>query len=441
MATAEQTINPIEAEQTCYSFTGVDILDNPTKKLYIFAADEAEALARVERAKIQVEAVSEKTESLRRKRKKLSRDQLGTFAIQLGERTMANESIPSAIQDMGRSTNNLLLRESLHDVWQALRDESINIDQALTLRADVFPEALRHIIHVGLAKGDPGPMLIKYGLRQQATATNIAKVKGALIYPGVVLSLATCIVAVLTTFVLPQMSSMYDALLEQSGGQLPLLTKILLGISNFTTSYYGIALIIFSIVGLVFLIRWLRSDTGRDWYQRHSIHWPLIGRLIREFNTAHVVAVMAILADAVPPMQFLQDASAASLNVVYRETLDAVRESFRDGGLDLTTAFTPYSYLLGNDFQTAVATGERTGNLAEQLSAYAALVDKRVAQSTEKLTKMIEPLTILIAGCAIAFIVVGAYWPLFDLVGKHTLGPIFCCCLSCGRELKICNNN
>jgi type IV pilus assembly protein PilC len=418
MATAEQTINPIEAEQTCFTFQGVDILENPTRKLYIFAADEDEALQRLERAKIQVEAVAEKTEPLRRKRKKLSRDQLGAFAIQLGERTMANESIPSAIQDMGRSSNNLLLREALHDVWQALRDESINIDQALALRADVFPEALRHIIHVGLAKGDPGPMLIKYGRRQQATATNIAKVKGALIYPGVVLSLASIIVWILATFILPQMSQMYDALLQQSGSSLPLLTRILLAGSDFITSYYGIGFILLSIVGIVFLIRWLRSDAGRDWYQRHSIHWPLIGPLIREFNTAHAVDVMAILADAVPPMQFLQEASAASLNVVYRETLDAVRESFRDGGLDLTTAFTPYSYLFGNDFQTAVATGERTGNLADQLSAYAALVDKRVAQSTEKLTKMIEPLTILIAGCTIAFIVVGAYWPLFDLVGK-----------------------
>jgi type II secretory pathway component PulF len=166
------------------------------------------------------------------------------------------------------------------------------------------------------------------------------------------------------------------------------------------------------------LARWLRTDSGKDWFQRKSLNWPLVGKLLREFNAAHVVDLMSILAPVLNPAEFLKEASAASLNVVYREKLDAIRESSRDGGLDLTTAIAPYAKLFGDDFQAAVATGEKTGRLANQLGNYATYLDRRVQDSTAKLSKTVEPLTLLIAGLIIGVIVVAAYWPLFSLVGE-----------------------
>jgi len=418
MAIAEQTINPLDADQTCFNFTGVDILDNPTR-MYVFAADEEQAISKLTRARIDVHGIGEKKQRFSIRRKRLSRDQLGTFAIQLSQRTKSGEPIPQAIQDMARTTNNPLLREALLDVWNELKKESVNVDKAFDTRADVFPEAFRHIIHVGLKKGDPSDMLHKYGIRQQLTAANIAKIRGALIYPAVVLSLASIIVFILCYFILPTMAGMYQALLDTAtGSQLPLITRILLGVSDFLTSWIGLFSVALFIAGIIVLARWLRTEKGADWFQRKSIRWPLIGPLIREFNAAHVVDLMSILASVVTPTEFLQEAAAASLNVIYRETLNAVREGFRDGGLTLETAFTPYSYLFGNDFQAAVATGEKTGELPEQLRNYAELLDRRVQESTARLSKLVEPLTLVIAGVTIGLIVIAAYYPLFDLVGQ-----------------------
>ena len=418
MAIAEQTINPLDADQTCFNFTGVDILDNPTR-MYVFAADEEQAINKLTRARIDVHGIGEKKQRFSIRRKRLSRDQLGTFAIQLSQRTKSGEPIPQAIQDMARTTNNPLLREALLDVWNELKKESVNVDKAFDTRADVFPEAFRHIIHVGLKKGDPSDMLHKYGIRQQLTAANIAKIRGALIYPAVVLSLASIIVFILCYFILPTMAGMYQALLDTAtGSQLPLITRILLGVSDFLTSWIGLFSVALFIAGIVVFVRWLRTEKGADWFQRKSIRWPLIGPLIREFNAAHVVDLMSILASVITPTEFLQEAAAASLNVVYRETLSAVREGFRDGGLTLETAFTPYSYLFGNDFQAAVATGEKTGELPEQLRNYAELLDRRVQESTARLSKLVEPLTLVIAGVTIGLIVIAAYYPLFDLVGQ-----------------------
>ena len=416
--TVPQT-NLLDAEQVRYKFQGTNILGASLVNHYIYAATPDHAEAILTRAKIEVDAITPHREGFRRKKRALSREELGTFAIQLAERTKASDPIPKAILDIARSTTNrLLLREALLEVYAEIKKESVNLDQAFNIRADVFPDAFRHIIRVGTTKGDPSDMLSKYGERQLLTAENMAKVKGALIYPSVVLSLATAIVILLSFWVIPQMERMYEALIDpRSGASLPWLTKALLTFSNFLVSFYGVITIGLVVLAIVMLIRWLRTDNGKDWFQRKSLNWPLIGNLIREFNAAHVIDLMSILAPVLTPTEFLREASAAALNVVYRESLDAIRESFRSGALDLTTAMTPYARLFGDEFAAAVATGEQTGRLAAQLGNYARLVDRRVQESTARLSKTVEPMTLIIAGIVIGLIVVAAYWPLFSLVG------------------------
>jgi len=416
--TVQPPANLLDAEQICYDYQGTNIFGGSLVKQYIYAANADQAEALLTRAKIDVDVITPRREGFRRKKKALTREELGTFAIQLAERTKASDPIPKAIQDIARSSNNPLLREALLDVYAEIKKEFVNLDQAFNVRADVFPDAFRHIIRVGTTKGDPSDMLSKYGERQLLTAENMAKVKGALIYPSVVLSLASILVLILCTFVLPNMEQLYVALIDPtSGASLPWLTRALLTFSNFLASLYGLITLALLIFGIVLLVRWLRTDAGKDWFQRKSLNWPLIGNLIREFNAAHVIDLMAILAPVLTPTEFLREASAAALNVVYRETLDAIRESFRSGALNLTDAMTPYARLFGDEFVAAVATGEQTGRLATQLGNYARLVDRRVQESTARLSKTVEPLTLIIAGIVIGLIVVAAYWPLFSLVG------------------------
>ncbi len=417
-----QTIQPqanlLDAEQVRFQYQGTNIFGASLVRQYIYAANADQAEAILTRAKIDVDAITPCREGFRRKKKALTREQLGTFAIQLAERTKASDPIPKAIQDIARSSNNPLLREALLDVYAEIKKESVNLDQAFNVRADVFPDAFRHIIRVGTTKGDPSDMLSKYGERQLLTAENMAKVKGALIYPSVVLSLASILVLILCIWVLPNMQQMYEALINPtSGASLPWLTRGLLAFSNFLASLYGVITLALLIFGIVLIVRWLRTEAGKDWFQRNSLNWPLIGNLIREFNAAHVIDLMAILAPVLTPTEFLREASAAALNVVYRETIDAIRESFRSGALNLTDAMTPYARLFGDEFAAAVATGEQTGRLAAQLGNYARLVDRRVQESTARLSKTVEPLTLIIAGIVIGLIVVAAYWPLFSLVG------------------------
>ncbi len=169
---------------------------------------------------------------------------------------------------------------------------------------------------------------------------------------------------------------------------------------------------------MIYAVKWLKGPTGSELIARKSLHWPLVGKLLRDFHSAYTVHLIAILASVVTPNEFLKEAASASLNIIYREKLEAIRESFRKGGLDLTTAFAPYAFLFGDEFQPALATGEKTGRLDTQLGNYAKLLDRRVQESISTMSKLVEPLTLVVAGLVIGLIVVAAYLPLFTLVGE-----------------------
>jgi type II secretory pathway component PulF len=415
MATAEQLLSANEIEQIRFAFQGVDILGNPNRG-YVYADDEAQAELKLTRAKIEVSTITPKQRRFARRRRTLTREELGAFAIQLAERTKS-ESIPQSIFAISRATNNALLRDALADVYRMIKTESVNIHEAFDQRADVFPEAFRHIIRVGAKKGDPSDMLIKYGERQKLTAKNLSKIRGSLIYPGVVLSVAGVLLVVISHVVVPGIKGMYDSLLTASGSKLPILTRGLIAVTDFLASWLGIFLTAAAVLVIIGAVKWLRTNNGKEWFQRHSIRFPLIGSLLRKFNAAHVIDLMSILAPLLTSQQFLHEASAASLNVVYRETLDAIREAQRDGALDLATAITPYADYFGDEFQAAVATGEDTGRLAQQLNGYAQLLDDQVEAETSRFAKLVEPLSFLVVGAVIGTIVIAVYWPLFQLAG------------------------
>src|SRR5438552_8564520 len=228
-----------EIEQIRFNYTGTDVLGNEVS-FYIWAIDEVVAVTTLERAKIKVEEIRAQSEKLRRRRKRISREELGNFAIQLSERTRASEQIRQAVGDIARASNNRLLREALFDVSAELKREGAHAADAFRKRPDVFPDAFSHIMQVSMKSGDPSDMLKEYGETQLRTAENISRLKGALYYPAVIIALASIVVGVLCFFILPKMEEMYSSLLEATGGQLPFLTRMLLVFSRFLVSLPGI---------------------------------------------------------------------------------------------------------------------------------------------------------------------------------------------------------
>ncbi len=184
-AIIEKTTRPVasaERPQIRFNYRGTGVLDNEVS-FYMWATDEVTAVAALERAKIKVEAIRAQSERLARRRKTISREELGNFAIQLSERTRASEQIRQAVAGIARATNNRLLREALFDVNAELKREGAHAADAFRKRPDVFPDAFCHVMQVSMKSGDPSDMLKEYGETQLRTAENISRLNGALLLP------------------------------------------------------------------------------------------------------------------------------------------------------------------------------------------------------------------------------------------------------------------
>ncbi|MFL6284638.1 MAG: type II secretion system F family protein [Pyrinomonadaceae bacterium] len=405
-------------EQARYAYRGVDPSGTPIK-YYIFADDEEHARRQLEESGLEeIEVWLKRVGLLERLRgRKISRTDTGIFALQLAQRTKAGQTIRFAVGEMAKISTHQSMRVALFDVHNAMRSEALPVADAFRTREDVFPESFCKILAVGAKEGDPSDLLQRYGQTQIKTAENISRVISSLIYPGVVLSIAMIIVVILCYYVIPQMEEMYKGLLETSQAELPLLTRILLFVSHNITSPLGLVSMAAVVAGVVLLVRWSRTEAGSEFFQRRMLKWPLIGEVLRTFNAAYTTRLIAILSAIMKPSECLQEVSEASINVVYRDTLTAVKEALVNKRLKIKVAVLPYPYLFTDSFQPAVATAEDTGDLTK-LHSTADLMDYEVEKSITRLSKLAEPISIAIAGCIIGVLVMAAYWPLFSLIGK-----------------------
>ncbi len=413
---------PSAPDQICFRYSATDLL-GARVSFHVFADDEAQAVSLLEHMGLTAVSVWPRRESplARFRRRKVSRTDIGTFSLQLAQRTKANQPIRHAIAEMARVSTHPVMRQALYDVRDALTLEAEKVSDAFARRPDVFPTSFRKILEVGRKEGDPTEMLTKYGHTQLRTAENISKIISSLIYPGVILSLAGIIVFIMCWWVMPQMEEIYKGLLESTQAQLPLPTRILIGFSRNLVSVYG-----FAVMGtLAFLIwrghKWAQTEEGAQFLQEKLLSAPGIGPVLRTFNAAYTVHLMAILSKLMTPTELLTEIAEASINVVYEHTMRSAREAIVTKRLKLQAAFAGYGWLFGDDFLAALATAEDTGDLGK-LHDHAELLDQETERTITRFSKLIEPATIVIAGTIIAMVVLSLYLPLFTLVG-HLANP------------------
>lgn len=416
-----QQLQPDQAEPTqiCFNYTGTDKLDRSVS-FYLYADDESHARAILEHAGISDVEVTPRKQRAGWRRKKVTRRDIGMLALALAERTKANQKMSYAVAELARLSTHPVLRSALYDVKNALKHDVDKPADAFRKREEVFSRSFCKMVEIATSEnntGDPSQMLLEYGDAQIKTAENISRMIGATIYPGIVLALASVIVFFMCYFIMPSMEDMYRGLLETTQAELPLPTQILVGFSNFITSWLGMLTIILIIAGGFLVFRKIKSDEGSQYFQRKLLYWPLVGPLLRTFHAAYTIHLIAILGEVITPKEFLKEIAGASLNIVYQENLLSIRKALVEGSLKLETAFEPYAFLFGDDFHATLTTAEEAGDL-DQINRYAKMLDKQVEEKVAAISKIIEPLTMIIAGVVIFMILLSFYLPMFTLVGK-----------------------
>ena len=283
--------------------------------------------------------------------------------------------------------------------------------EALGKHKKVFDELYCNMVEAGEIGGALDTILIRLATyREKADALN-RKVKGAMVYPAVIVVVAAGVTLAMLTYIVPIFAKMFASL----GTALPGPTQLVLDISNVLRDYfwYGIGVAIAGAVGFRY---WLKTDKGRLAFDKFKLKVPMIGSLIRKSAVARFTRTLGtLISSGVSILDALDTTAKTAGNRVVHDAIKKSVLSIAEG--ETITQPLKESGVFPPMVIQMISVGEKTGGLDDMLQKIADFYDEEVDTAVAALTSIIEPVIIVFMGVVIGGILIAMYLPMFDIVG------------------------
>ena len=328
--------------------------------------------------------------------------------------TLVNAGLPlvRSLEVLEKQTKNTVLKSALYEMVDSIKSGS-TFAESLTQHPKIFDKLYVNMVRAG----ELGGVLDKVLLSLSEFMEKLQKIKGkvvsAMVYPAVVMTMATLILIFLMIFIIPQFEKIFTDVLGE-GSQLPPLTVLVIGISSFMMSKWW--LIIAVVVGSVILFRVMAATTGgRKIVDKLKLKLPMFGSLIVKSSISRMTRTLGTLMDSgVPVLQALTIVRETSGNVVLADAINSVHDSVKEGEnmappMDATKLFPPMVISM-------VEVGEETGELPDMLMRIADNYEEEVDNAVNALTSIIEPVMIVALAFIVGTIVIALFLPLIKLI-------------------------
>ena len=276
----------------------------------------------------------------------------------------------------------------------------------------VFDDLTTNMIEAGETGGILDIILQRLAQYVEKAVKLRSAVKSALIYPVAVVCMAVLIVGALLKFVVPIFKNLFAGL----GVALPLPTRIVMGLSDFVSQFWWVAIL--GVVGVVFGIKQIRKDRrGKYWFDYSLLKLPVMGVLLRKIAVARFTRTLGtLITSGVPILEGLSITARTSGNAVLEEALMKVRKAIEEG----RTIVDPLREcgVFPNMVTQMIGVGEATGAMDSMLQKIADFYEDEVDSATKDMLAMLEPIIIGILGVTIGGIVISLYMPLFAMIAK-----------------------
>jgi type IV pilus assembly protein PilC len=332
------------------------------------------------------------------------------FAKSLGSMIEAGLSMSHALAVLERQTKSATLKKIIKQIGESISKGQM-FSQALADYPRVFSPLFVSMVRAGEQSGTLSQSL-KSVTNQMENSYNLnRKVKGAMVYPTIILGVMFIIGILMLTFVVPTLMKTFSEL----NVKLPLATRIVLGVSNILR-YQGILvlIIVFVLGGIYYL--WSKKESGRNIIHFAVLKIPIIGEIIKEINSARTARTLSSLIDSgVDILEGIRITRDVIQNVHYKKVLVAVEDAINKGE--------PISKVFGSStkfypvfLSEMVAVGEETGKVGEMLRNVAVFYENDVTEKTKDMSTVIEPFLMVIIGAAVGFFALAMISPMYSLV-------------------------
>jgi len=265
------------------------------------------------------------------------------------------------------------------------------------------------MIQAGEVGGALDETLVRLADTLEAGVRLRSKVKSAMAYPIVVLTLIVLIVSAMLLFIVPIFSRMYAEL----GGELPVPTKMLVNLSSLLGKFWWLIGLV--VVGSTMAFkRWIRTPDGRTRWDRFKLRVPIFGKLVQKVAVSRFARTMSVLSrTGVPVLQALDIVSVTAGNAMVSAAVRDVQESVKRGE-SLAGPLARHE-VLPPMVTHMMAVGEETGALDAMLAKVADFYDQEVDDAVNAITSLIEPILIIVMGVAVGGILISLYLPMFNI--------------------------
>ena len=325
--------------------------------------------------------------------------------------TMINAGLPlvQALDILAKQTENKVLAATTRDIVFDV-ESGHTVADALSKHPKAFSELYVNMVAAGEAGGILDTILMRLATFMEKNDALVRKVKGAMIYPAVIMSVAVIAIAVLLIFVIPVFESMFAGV----GLALPLPTRVVIGASDFLRGYWWA--IGASIAGGVWLLKRSYSTSGgKLTIDRMLLRFPVLGDVLRKSAVSRFTRTLGtLISSGVSILDGLEITAKTAGNRVIQDAIMQSRASIAGG--DTIAAPLQKSQVFPPMVISMIAVGEQTGGLDEMLSKIADFYDEEVDAAVSGLLSLLEPIMIVFLGVIVGGMVVAMYLPIFDMI-------------------------
>lgn len=339
---------------------------------------------------------------------RISRKEIGIFARQLGTLLGAGIAIDDALESIREQTENPTLKKVVIQMKTSIT-EGKSLSQALGEHTDIFPPVYENMVKVGEATGGYEITLNRLAELEEKNEELKSKAITALIYPGIMFFLSVFVVVFLLTSVVPQIEMIFTSF----QGELPLPTRIVLGVSNIVQNFWAVALVGF-MAAIYFLLRYRATEAGKMKTDTIILQIPFFGNLQRKIQVGRFSRNLGTLLESnVGLLGALEIVSGTVGNAVFKDELSAAAKKISEG-ISIREALKG-SKVIPHMARGMIAAGESTDRLPELLLKVAVILESEVDAAVKRMTNALEPIMIVVMGGLVAAIMAAIMMPLYKM--------------------------
>ncbi len=334
------------------------------------------------------------------------------FTRQLATLIGAGLPLATSLRTVAEQTQSKAMKSVVEEILTSVESGKTLYD-AFAQYSDIFNGVYLALIRAGEASGTLDQALKRLADQEEKDAAMMSKIRGALVYPAIILVVIIAVLAFMMILVVPQVKNLY----QDMGKDLPGLTKGLVGLSNFFASFWWLVLIIVGgvIGGLWYAVK--RTTTGRKTMDSFKIHVPVFSGLFRKLYASRFARTAEMmLATGVPMIDSVKIAIEAVSNTVVEAEYSKAIEIIK-GGKPLSEALQDREYMLPLVPQMA-SIGEESGKIDEMLGKAAQVYENELDEQINNISTMIEPILMVIMAGLIGVVIGGTLLPIYSLVNS-----------------------